>query len=39
MGRNRIESQMDELPNKWYNILSDLPEPLPPTYPSKTEAR
>jgi tryptophan synthase beta chain len=30
MGRDKIESSGDELPKKWYNILSDLPEPLPP---------
>jgi tryptophan synthase beta chain len=30
MGRARIESSLGDLPDKWYNIISDLPEPLPP---------
>ncbi|MCS7124087.1 MAG: TrpB-like pyridoxal phosphate-dependent enzyme [Candidatus Bathyarchaeota archaeon] len=28
--RSQITIQVDELPTKWYNILPDLPEPLPP---------
>jgi len=28
--QNQITLPLDELPTKWYNILPDLPEPLPP---------
>ncbi|MEM3788431.1 MAG: TrpB-like pyridoxal phosphate-dependent enzyme [Candidatus Bathyarchaeia archaeon] len=28
--RSQISLPVDELPTKWYNILPDLPEPLPP---------
>ncbi|MCK4634214.1 pyridoxal-phosphate dependent enzyme, partial [Candidatus Bathyarchaeota archaeon] len=39
---NQICLPVDDLPKKWYNITSDLPEPLPPpkepeTGPSRTE--
>jgi len=39
---NQICLSVDDLPKKWYNITSDLPEPLPPpkepeTGPSRTE--
>ncbi|MGC8569628.1 MAG: TrpB-like pyridoxal phosphate-dependent enzyme [Nitrososphaeria archaeon] len=27
---NRIDLRQDEMPDAWYNILPDLPEPLPP---------
>jgi len=30
MTRERIELSPEELPRRWYNILCDLPEPLPP---------
>jgi tryptophan synthase beta chain len=30
MDKNQIALPVDELPTKWYNIMSDLPEPLPP---------
>ena len=30
MNKNQILIPVDELPNKWYNIIPDLPEPLPP---------
>jgi tryptophan synthase beta chain len=30
MDQNQISLPIDELPKKWYNILPDLPEPLPP---------
>ena len=30
MRKTRIELSVDDLPKKWYNILNDLPEPLPP---------
>lgn len=40
--RSQISLPADELPTKWYNILPDLPEPLPPpkepeTGPSRME--
>ncbi len=40
--RSQIPLPVDELPTKWYNILPDLPEPLPPpkepeTGPSRME--
>jgi tryptophan synthase beta chain len=25
-----VNLRFDEIPNQWYNILPDLPEPLPP---------
>jgi len=28
--KNQISLPIDEMPKKWYNILPDLPEPLPP---------
>ncbi|PMB74047.1 TrpB-like pyridoxal phosphate-dependent enzyme [Candidatus Bathyarchaeota archaeon] len=34
--RSQIPLPVDELPTKWYNILPDLPEPLPP--PKEPEA-
>jgi len=39
---DQITLPIDELPNKWYNIMPDLPEPLPPpkepeTGPSRME--
>ena len=42
MDNNQIALPVDELPTKWYNIMSDLPEPLPPpkepeTGPSRME--
>jgi len=30
MYRNQIQLSVDDLPTKWYNILPDLPKPLPP---------
>lgn len=30
MEKNQIPLPIDELPTKWYNIIPDLPEPLPP---------
>ncbi|HVP41118.1 MAG TPA: TrpB-like pyridoxal phosphate-dependent enzyme [Candidatus Krumholzibacteriaceae bacterium] len=30
MDKNQIALSVDELPTKWYNIVPDLPEPLPP---------
>lgn len=30
MEENQISLSVDELPKEWYNILPDLPEPLPP---------
>jgi len=30
MVRNQISLSVDELPTKWYNIIPDLPKPLPP---------
>ena len=30
MDKNQIALPVDELPTKWYSIISDLPEPLPP---------
>jgi tryptophan synthase beta chain len=30
MEKNQIALPLDELPTKWYNIVPDLPEPLPP---------
>ncbi len=30
MEKDQIALPIDELPNKWYNILPDLPEPFPP---------
>jgi len=30
MKRSQITLPIDEIPTKWYNILPDLPEPLPP---------
>ncbi len=30
MEKNQISLPVDELPKEWYNILPDLPEPLPP---------
>jgi tryptophan synthase beta chain len=33
LNRNRVDLSVDDLPNKWYNILPDLPSPLP-TYKS-----
>jgi len=30
MYKNQIRLSLDDLPTKWYNILPDLPEPLPP---------
>jgi len=32
---NQISLPPDELPKKWYNIIPDLPEPLPPSFISK----
>ncbi|MFP4545373.1 MAG: TrpB-like pyridoxal phosphate-dependent enzyme [Methanomassiliicoccales archaeon] len=32
----RVQLGVDEIPNRWYNILSDLPEPLPPPLNGKT---
>ncbi len=29
-GRLRVDLPLEELPDRWYNILADLPEPLPP---------
>lgn len=42
MDKNQIALPPDELPTKWYNIVPDLPEPLPPpkepeTGPSRME--
>jgi tryptophan synthase beta chain len=42
MEKNQILLPVDDLPTKWYNIASDLPEPLPPpkepeTGPSRME--
>ena len=42
MLKNQILLPVDELPTKWYNIVPDLPEPLPPpkepeTGPSRME--
>ncbi|MGQ9507526.1 MAG: TrpB-like pyridoxal phosphate-dependent enzyme [Candidatus Bathycorpusculaceae bacterium] len=42
MNKNQINLPTDELPKKWYNIIPDLPEPLPPpkepeTGPSRME--
>jgi tryptophan synthase beta chain len=42
MEKNQITLPVDELPTKWYNIVPDLPEPLPPpkepgTGPSRME--
>jgi len=42
MRQNQISLSVDELPTKWYNIIPDLPEPLPPprepeTGPSRME--
>ncbi len=42
MLKNQILLPVDELPTKWYNIIPDLPEPLPPpkepeTGPSRME--
>ncbi len=42
MFKNQILLPVDELPTKWYNIVPDLPEPLPPpkepeTGPSRME--
>jgi tryptophan synthase beta chain len=42
MEKNQITLPVDELPTKWYNIMPDLPEPLPPpkepeTGPSRME--
>jgi tryptophan synthase beta chain len=42
MDTNQIALSVDKLPTKWYNIVSDLPEPLPPpkepdTGPSRME--
>jgi tryptophan synthase beta chain len=42
MDKNQIALPVEELPTKWYNIVSDLPEPLPPpkepeTGPSRLE--
>jgi len=42
MYKNQILLPVDELPTKWYNIIPDLPEPLPPpkepeTGPSRME--
>jgi tryptophan synthase beta chain len=42
MENNQITLSVDELPTKWYNIVPDLPEPLPPpkepgTGPSRME--
>jgi tryptophan synthase beta chain len=28
--RLRVDLPPEELPDRWYNILADLPEPLPP---------
>lgn len=30
MSQNQIPLPIDDLPKKWYNIIPDLPEPLPP---------
>ncbi|MFB0567895.1 MAG: TrpB-like pyridoxal-phosphate dependent enzyme, partial [Candidatus Bathyarchaeia archaeon] len=30
MEKNQISLSVDDLPKEWYNIMSDLPEPLPP---------
>ncbi len=30
MEKNQISLSVDDLPKQWYNILPDLPEPLPP---------
>ncbi len=38
MQETKILLDMDEMPKKWYNILSDLPEPFPPyMHPAKNE--
>jgi len=42
MDKNQFQLSVDELPTKWYNIIPDLPEPLPPpkepeTGPSRME--
>jgi len=42
MEKNQVVLPVDELPTKWYNIVPDLPEPLPPpkepeTGPSRLE--
>ena len=42
MDKNQIALPVDELPKKWYSIIPDLPEPLPPpkepeTGPSRME--
>lgn len=42
MEKNQIVLPIDEMPTKWYNIMPDLPEPLPPpkepeTGPSRME--
>lgn len=38
MQETKILLDMDEMPKKWYNILSDLPEPFPPyLHPVKNE--
>jgi tryptophan synthase beta chain len=30
--RLRVDLPLEELPDRWYNILADLPEPLPPPH-------
>ncbi len=42
MEKDQITLPLDELPTKWYNIMPDLPEPVPPpkepeTGPSRME--
>jgi tryptophan synthase beta chain len=37
MKETKVILDLDELPKKWYNILADLPEPLPPPLDPKTK--
>ena len=40
MNKNQISLPVDELPTKWYNIIPDLPEPLPaPKEPKQGPSR
>ncbi|NOZ59109.1 MAG: TrpB-like pyridoxal phosphate-dependent enzyme [Euryarchaeota archaeon] len=37
MKETKVLLDLDEMPKKWYNILADLPEPLPPPLDPKTK--
>ncbi|WP_456474586.1 TrpB-like pyridoxal phosphate-dependent enzyme [Candidatus Pyrohabitans sp.] len=37
MKETKVILDLDEMPKKWYNILSDLPEPLPPPLDPRTK--